>query len=273
MLTLGRSLSDERSDAIVGEDEKKQRKLKSRCGGRTGRHQGGIQVDISENTRLVDVLVSSPVPQRAGNKRGRFGESQLTSTTVWLHSSLVQRSTTANIIWPCLLQPETHQNVSYLWKGREMYIRHYALTGVPGAESEVCSTPLLTASRVRTRLMRSRAFSTIRRTPTTATRSLSSPRIPSSQPSISTLSCGFSSLSLTSQPRLPCLSSTSIFAAPSLQTRAFSASAALGAPRRTFNPSRRTQKRRSGFLARLRDKKGQQTLKRRQLKGRKYLSW
>ncbi|KAL4949335.1 ribosomal protein L34-domain-containing protein [Aspergillus filifer] len=57
------------------------------------------------------------------------------------------------------------------------------------------------------------------------------------------------------------------------QTRSFSASAALGAPRKTYNPSRRVQKRRHGFLARLRTKNGQQILKRRRAKGRKALSW
>ncbi|KAL4798922.1 ribosomal protein L34-domain-containing protein [Aspergillus venezuelensis] len=57
------------------------------------------------------------------------------------------------------------------------------------------------------------------------------------------------------------------------QTRSFSASAAPGAPRKTYNPSRRVQKRRHGFLARLRTKNGREILKRRRAKGRKALSW
>ncbi|KAL4964717.1 mitochondrial 54S ribosomal protein bL34m [Aspergillus stella-maris] len=57
------------------------------------------------------------------------------------------------------------------------------------------------------------------------------------------------------------------------QTRSFSVSAALGAPRKTYNPSRRVQKRRHGFLARLRTKNGREILKRRRAKGRKALSW
>jgi large subunit ribosomal protein L34 len=41
----------------------------------------------------------------------------------------------------------------------------------------------------------------------------------------------------------------------------------------TFSPSRRVQKRRHGYLARLRTRSGRAILKRRMLKGRKYLSW
>ncbi|KAL1958754.1 hypothetical protein VTO42DRAFT_3873 [Malbranchea cinnamomea] len=59
----------------------------------------------------------------------------------------------------------------------------------------------------------------------------------------------------------------------SLPSRNFSASAALGVKRVTYNPSRRVQKRRHGFLARLRSRSGRKILKRRRAKGRKYLSW
>jgi large subunit ribosomal protein L34 len=55
--------------------------------------------------------------------------------------------------------------------------------------------------------------------------------------------------------------------------RTFSSSVSLSAPRKTFRPSRRVQKRRHGFLARLRTRTGQAILKRRRAKGRKYLSW
>ncbi|KAJ5281607.1 hypothetical protein N7478_006979 [Penicillium angulare] len=57
------------------------------------------------------------------------------------------------------------------------------------------------------------------------------------------------------------------------QTRAFSASASLGVRRVTFRPSRLVQKRRHGFLARNKSKKGRQTLTRRRVKGRRNMSW
>ncbi|KAL4978016.1 ribosomal protein L34-domain-containing protein [Aspergillus desertorum] len=57
------------------------------------------------------------------------------------------------------------------------------------------------------------------------------------------------------------------------QARSFTASASLGGKRATYNPSRRVQKRRHGFLARLRSKSGQKILARRRAKGRKSLSW
>lgn len=63
------------------------------------------------------------------------------------------------------------------------------------------------------------------------------------------------------------------FASSPAQTRSFSASASLGGKRRTYNPSRRVQKRRHGFLARLRTRAGRKILKNRKAKGRKYLSW
>lgn len=59
----------------------------------------------------------------------------------------------------------------------------------------------------------------------------------------------------------------------SAQTRSFSASASLAGKRTTYNPSRRVQKRRHGFLARLRTRAGRKILKNRKAKGRKYLSW
>ncbi|RAK86684.1 hypothetical protein BO79DRAFT_288941 [Aspergillus costaricaensis CBS 115574] len=57
------------------------------------------------------------------------------------------------------------------------------------------------------------------------------------------------------------------------QTRSFSASASLGGKRDTYNPSRRVQKRRHGFLARLRSRGGRKILLRRRARGRKSLSW
>nr|XP_001401565.2 hypothetical protein ANI_1_1638184 [Aspergillus niger CBS 513.88] len=57
------------------------------------------------------------------------------------------------------------------------------------------------------------------------------------------------------------------------QTRSFSASASLAGKRDTYNPSRRVQKRRHGFLARLRSRGGRKILLRRRARGRKSLSW
>ncbi|KAL1965660.1 hypothetical protein VTN77DRAFT_5337 [Rasamsonia byssochlamydoides] len=62
-------------------------------------------------------------------------------------------------------------------------------------------------------------------------------------------------------------------AAAAQQTRSFSASASLAGKRDTYNPSRRVQKRRHGFLARLRSRGGRKILMRRRAKGRKWLSW
>ncbi|KAL4890915.1 ribosomal protein L34-domain-containing protein [Aspergillus ambiguus] len=59
----------------------------------------------------------------------------------------------------------------------------------------------------------------------------------------------------------------------SQQSRSFSASASLAGKRTTYNPSRRVQKRRHGFLARLRTRGGRTVLRRRRAKGRKSLSW
>ncbi|KAG5290142.1 60S ribosomal protein L34 [Histoplasma ohiense] len=74
----------------------------------------------------------------------------------------------------------------------------------------------------------------------------------------------------TSSPLLSLL--TSSFTG-SIPARPFSSSEALGAKRDTYNPSRRVQKRRHGFLARLKSHSGRKILARRRAKGRKYLSW
>lgn len=57
------------------------------------------------------------------------------------------------------------------------------------------------------------------------------------------------------------------------QTSSFSTSATLGQKRWTYNPSRRVQKRRHGFLARSKSADGRKILARRRAKGRKTLSW
>lgn len=121
-------------------------------------------------------------------------------------------------------------------------------------------------------LTRCRAFSTLRRAPTASSRSMPILRQTTMQQPVTSLTSSFSCLRLTSQPAI----SSTYSASPKLaasQIRSFSASSTLGAPRNTYNPSRRVQKRRHGFLSRIRTQKGQQILKRRRLKGRKYLSW
>ncbi|EFR01678.1 60S ribosomal protein L34 [Nannizzia gypsea CBS 118893] len=56
-------------------------------------------------------------------------------------------------------------------------------------------------------------------------------------------------------------------------TRGFSSTASLGVKRDTYNPSRRVQKRRHGFLARVKSRGGRGVLARRRSKQRKYMSW
>ncbi|KAL2867959.1 mitochondrial 54S ribosomal protein bL34m [Aspergillus lucknowensis] len=57
------------------------------------------------------------------------------------------------------------------------------------------------------------------------------------------------------------------------QIRSFSASVSLAGKRNTYNPSRRVQKRRHGFLARVRSRSGRKIIARRRARGRKTLSW
>ncbi|EYE94776.1 mitochondrial 54S ribosomal protein bL34m [Aspergillus ruber CBS 135680] len=94
----------------------------------------------------------------------------------------------------------------------------------------------------------------------------------------------FSSL-LTSRssPPTTAITSTSTLLSPLTSTltsafnqspsRQFSASASLAGKRITYNPSRRVQKRRHGFLARLRSRGGRKILMRRRQRGKKALSW
>ncbi|BAE59317.1 unnamed protein product [Aspergillus oryzae RIB40] len=80
----------------------------------------------------------------------------------------------------------------------------------------------------------------------------------------------------TIRPQLQTLSNTQLpsAATPSAQqTRSFTASASLAGKRATYNPSRRVQKRRHGFLARVRSRGGRMIILRRRAKGRKSLSW
>ncbi|KAA8649082.1 hypothetical protein EYZ11_000685 [Aspergillus tanneri] len=103
------------------------------------------------------------------------------------------------------------------------------------------------------------------------------------RPSLSPLSSPLRSLTATNIPSIhaqpPSLASLRpLFpnhngTTSALQTRSFSASASLGVKRDTYNPSRRVQKRRHGFLARLRSRGGRKILMRRRAKGRKNMSW
>ncbi|RMZ75842.1 hypothetical protein DV737_g5075, partial [Chaetothyriales sp. CBS 132003] len=97
------------------------------------------------------------------------------------------------------------------------------------------------------------------------------------------LARSFSALSIAprTRPLMPsqaCSSVTSITSITPTQRlqQPFSTSAALQGYRRrmdTYSPSRRVQKRRHGYLARLKTKAGRNILKRRQLKGKRFLSW
>ncbi len=159
-------------------------------------------------------------------------------------------------------------------------------------------------------LTMNRAFTTLRRLPSnssnpmlikpTPRRTQLNPQTQALINSPSSLIKSFSSLTLTNHRRPTLLSTSSLkptpnststlptapsislrtpslLQSPSLNTyRAFSTSPiSLGSRRRmdTFSPSRRVQKRRHGYLARLRTRSGRAILKRRMLKGRKYLSW
>ncbi|RAH82668.1 hypothetical protein BO86DRAFT_388509 [Aspergillus japonicus CBS 114.51] len=99
-----------------------------------------------------------------------------------------------------------------------------------------------------------------------------------------TSSSAFSPLraQLSHQPRTPStILSTSAFPhsstitspAAQQQSRSFSASACLLGKRSTYNPSRRVQKRRHGFLSRVKTRTGRMIIQRRKARGRKNLSW
>ena len=95
------------------------------------------------------------------------------------------------------------------------------------------------------------------------------------QTSLQTLSKSLPSLSQT-RPSLTYACSTSINATTSSsrqQTTPFSTTSTLGQKRWTYNPSRRVQKRRHGFLSRSKTADGRKILARRRAKGRKNLSW
>ena len=106
---------------------------------------------------------------------------------------------------------------------------------------------------------------------TTTTRSISTQLTRFSSPSSSLLSSAQRTTLLTSATPSFQSSPISLFSSPS--TRSFSATAFLGAKRDTYNHSRRVQKRRHGFLARLKSRGGRKVLMRRRAKGRTNLSW
>ncbi|PLB54481.1 hypothetical protein P170DRAFT_432123 [Aspergillus steynii IBT 23096] len=123
--------------------------------------------------------------------------------------------------------------------------------------------------------IRCRALPSALRTFSTSTLSRSSSQISSplrslatTLPSVRTQSPTLASL----RAQFPSNNATTPLAS-ALQSRSFSASASLGAKRDTYNPSRRVQKRRHGFLARLRSRGGRKIIMRRRAKGRKNMSW
>ncbi|KAH8428689.1 mitochondrial 54S ribosomal protein bL34m [Aspergillus melleus] len=123
--------------------------------------------------------------------------------------------------------------------------------------------------------IRCRALPSALRTFSTSTLSRSSSQISSPLRSLSTPLSAFRTQtpSLASiRPALPSLNATTPLTS-ALQSRSFSASASLGVKRDTYNPSRRVQKRRHGFLARLRSRGGRKIIMRRRAKGRKNMSW
>jgi large subunit ribosomal protein L34 len=69
------------------------------------------------------------------------------------------------------------------------------------------------------------------------------------------------------------LSTPSVSPSTTSYIRSFSSSSPLLAKRNTYNPSRRVQKRRHGFLARMKTRAGRTIIHRRRAKGRKGLSW
>jgi large subunit ribosomal protein L34 len=105
-------------------------------------------------------------------------------------------------------------------------------------------------------------------------RHLSTPRPQSG--SLGQLTRSLTSLSLT--PTRPSLGPSTTSITPTTtsalqQSSSFSTSATLGQKRWTYNPSRRVQKRRHGFLSRSKTADGRKILARRRAKGRKNLSW
>ncbi|RAH41653.1 mitochondrial 54S ribosomal protein bL34m [Aspergillus brunneoviolaceus CBS 621.78] len=114
------------------------------------------------------------------------------------------------------------------------------------------TTTTTTTTSIRTLITSSSAFSPLRaqlshqqRTPSTAILSSTSAFFPSTSPTTASLQ----------------------------QSRSFSASACLLGKRSTYNPSRRVQKRRHGFLSRVKTRTGRKIIQRRKARGRKNLSW
>lgn len=95
---------------------------------------------------------------------------------------------------------------------------------------------------------------------------------PQSSP-LTHLAPSLSRLSLCRTPTRPSLFPLPTPTTVSQQTSSFSTSSHLGQKRWTYNPSRRVQKRRHGFLSRSKTADGRKILARRRAKGRKNLSW
>ena len=123
-----------------------------------------------------------------------------------------------------------------------------------------------------------RTFTTLRQTRPQPLQSRSPPSAPSLTRALSTLTLSPTTTALRRPAAAPSslltIRTTAQQLLPSVRTFSTTA-AALGSRRRmdTFSPSRRVQKRRHGYLARLRSKSGRKVLKSRALRGRKDLSW
>jgi large subunit ribosomal protein L34 len=142
----------------------------------------------------------------------------------------------------------------------------------------------------RTNMAIRRAFTTLRRAPTSSaslSQSSTASRLDSSQTmtmgprsSILHLTRSFSALALAASPTRPSISLTSpphsSNQALTEIRRLFSTTSALLGKRRrsdTYSPSRRVQKRRHGYLARMRTVSGRALIKRRIAKKRSDVSW
>ncbi|EFW19734.1 hypothetical protein CPSG_04118 [Coccidioides posadasii str. Silveira] len=132
--------------------------------------------------------------------------------------------------------------------------------------SRTVSFSLSPTRRIVDRISRTALSQTVPRSPFQPARSLSFA-------TSSTFRSLFPPTRTTTQSPLSTTFSSLLLSTPGSASRQFSTTAALGAKRNTYNPSRRVQKRRHGFLARLRCRGGRNVLSRRRFKGRKYLTW
>lgn len=135
-----------------------------------------------------------------------------------------------------------------------MYTQAFAISQAPLLSST--PRPLPVSQQPRPSTQSSRSFTTT--TPTSISHYQSHRPVLSSllRPSLSTVTSRIIPKTTQSQP----------------QTRTFTTTTALLAPRNTYRPSHRKRKRKHGYLSRVKTRTGQQILKRRRQKGRVNLS-